>query len=88
MENQINELTDEHKNYIQIILRQTDYDYDTAKNKLTEFQYDYEKVIKDYMGINLIKKKGKICETSNQQRYKMIRTAMDDQIKNYEDKNK
>jgi len=88
MENQNNELTDEHESYIQIICRQTDYEYDIAKNKLIEFHYDYEKVIKDYMGIHLIKKKGKICETSNQQRYKMIRTAMDDQIKTYEDKNK
>jgi len=82
------ELTDEHENSIQIILRQTDYNYETAKQKLIDFKFKYEDVIKDYMGLHLIKKPKKDCETSNQQRYKMIRTAMDGQMKNYEEINK
>lgn len=69
---------------IQIIMRQTDYDYEKSKLKLIEFKLDYMEVIKDFMGI---KKKETVCATSNQQRYKMIRESMDRQIKNYESKN-
>ena len=76
-------LTTEQEEYVQIIVRQTDYDYNKSKSKLIEFNFDYESVIKDFMGI---KKKDTVCNTSNQQRYKMIRTAMDTQIKNYEKK--
>ena len=68
---------------IQIIMRQTDYDYEKSKTKLIEFKLDYMEVIKDFMGI---KKKETTCTTSNQQRYKLIRESMDKQIKNYETK--
>lgn len=78
------DLTSEQEEQIQIVVRQTDYDYEMSKSKLIEFNFDYENVIKDFMGI---KKKEVTCNTSNQQRYKMIRTAMDNQIKNYESKN-
>jgi len=77
------DLTSEQEEHIQIIVRQTDYDYEMSKSKLIEFNFDYENVIKDFMGIT---KKETICNTSNQQRYKMIRDAMDTQIKNYENK--
>jgi len=77
-------LTSEQEECIQIIIRQTDYDYEKSKSKSIEFNFNYENVIKDFMGIN---KTENICNTSNQQRYKMIRTAMDTQIKNYESKN-
>tara|TARA_B100000700_G_scaffold260202_1_gene295532 strand:+ start:548 stop:802 length:255 start_codon:yes stop_codon:yes gene_type:complete len=78
------DLTSEQEEHIQIIIRQTDYDYEVSKSKLIEFNFDYENVIKDFMGI---KKKETTCNTSNQQRYKMIRKVMDTQIKNYESKN-
>lgn len=77
------DLTSEQEEHIQIIVRQTDYDYEMSKSKLIEFNFDYENVIKDFMGI---KKKESISNTSNQQRYKMIRKVMDTQIKNYESK--
>jgi hypothetical protein len=77
------DLTSEQEEYIQIIIRQTDYNYEKSKLKLIEFNFDYENVIKDFMGI---KKKKTSCNTSNQQRYKMIRKVMDTQIKNYESK--
>ena len=76
-------LSEEQKNMIDIVIRQTDYDYEKSKSKLIEFNFDYEKVIKDFMGII---KKETVCNTSNQQRYKMIRQVMDDQIKKYENK--
>ena len=78
------DLTSEQEEQIQIIIRQTDYDYDMSKSKLIEFNFDYENVLKDFMGIT---KKETKCKTSNQQRYKMIREVMDTQIKNYENKN-
>ena len=77
------DLTSEQEEQIQIIIRQTDYDYEMSKSKLIEFNFDCENVIKDFMGIN---KKETVCNTSNQQRYKMIRKVMDTQIKNYESK--
>ena len=76
-------MEDTQKEHIEAIMRQTDYDYDKSKSKLIEFNFDFEKVIKDYMGIT---DKNTTCSTSNQQRYKMIRQAMDTQMKNYEEK--
>tara|TARA_B100000214_G_C23903012_1_gene597421 strand:+ start:16 stop:270 length:255 start_codon:yes stop_codon:yes gene_type:complete len=77
------DLTSEQEEQIQIIIRQTDYDYEMSKSKLIAFNFDYENVIKDFMGI---KTKESVSNTSNQQRYKMIRKVMDTQIKNYENK--
>jgi hypothetical protein len=59
------DLTSEQEEYIQIIIRQTSYNYEQSKSKLLEFNFDYEEVIKDFMGI---KKKDTVCNTSNQQR--------------------
>ena len=78
------DLTSEQEEHIQIIIRQTSYNYEQSKSKLLEFNFDYEEVIKDFMGI---KKKDTVCNTSNQQRYKMIRQSMDKQMKNYHEKN-
>ena len=77
-------LSEEQENIINIVMRQTEYDYEISKSKLIEFNFDYVKVIKEFMGIT---KKERVCNTSNQQRYKMIREVMDDQIKEYENKN-
>jgi hypothetical protein len=66
-------------NYIGIIIRQTGYDKEYAEKKLVEHNMDYESVIKSYMGIK--PKEEEKCITSNQQRYKMIRKAIDGQIK-------
>ena len=38
-------------NHIDLIISQTNYDYETAKIKLSEFNNDYMKVIKNYLGI-------------------------------------
>jgi len=79
-------MEDTEKAQIDAIMRQTDYDYDKSKSKLIEFNFNYEKVIKDYMGITDKNTTSNTCSTSNQQRYKMIRHAMDTQMKNYEEK--
>jgi NACalpha-BTF3-like transcription factor len=36
---------------VEMILRQTDYTEDEAKNKLKEFNYDHIQVVKSYLGI-------------------------------------
>ena len=69
---------------LDIVLRQTDYDKETALSKLKEFNNDYMQVIKDFMGIK--PKKPEACPYVSQQRYKIIRTELDAACKNYRDK--
>jgi hypothetical protein len=63
---------------IGIITRQTDYDEETIKQKLIEYNYDHMKVIKEYMGLDKKenKNKGKITSL-NQEIYKQIRQKID-----------
>ena len=61
---------------INVIKRQTDYDDKKAQDKLLEFDLNVENVVRDYMGLLNIKKETKI-KSSNQERYRMIRQAMD-----------
>jgi hypothetical protein len=42
---------DDIEKYLKIILTQTNYDEPIARDKLKEFNYDYMKVIRNYMGI-------------------------------------
>ena len=39
------------KQMIMMVVRQTSYDYETAEQKLIENGYNYDTVIKEYMGI-------------------------------------
>ena len=60
---------------INIIKRQTDYTDKVVEEKLIEFEYDVENIIRDYMGI-----RPKVLpreKSANQERYKMIRESMD-----------
>ena len=68
-----------------IILSQTNYTEDEARLKLQSFNYDYMKVIKDYMGIN--EKKDNTVKSVNQEIYKQIRTTLDSSMKGYREKN-
>jgi len=59
-----------------IVARQTDYDEETIKQKLIEYNYDHMAVIREYMGLN--KKENKAIVTSlNQEIYKQIRRKID-----------
>jgi len=63
---------------IGIITRQTDYDEETIKQKLIEYNYDHMKVIKEYMGLDKKENKNKSKITSlNQEIYKQIRQKID-----------
>ena len=64
---------------IDVIKRQTTYDDETIKEKLKEFDNDPTKVIKNYLGIDVNKKKEeKKFSSINQGIYTEIRTLMDD----------
>ena len=66
---------------IQMILRQTDYSEEEAKNKLKEFNYDHISVIKSYLGIT--EKKAPPIKTVNQEIYKQIRYRLDSNMREY-----
>ena len=68
-------------NYIEIIVRQTDYTEEIAFNKLKEFNYDYMKVIKDFLGI--VTKKQPVIKSVNQEIYKQIRYKLDSSMRDY-----
>lgn len=64
------------KTLIPVILRQTDYTEEIARNKLEEHNYDLKQILYEWMDIPL-KKDDVICETSNQERYRLIRNVLD-----------
>jgi hypothetical protein len=71
--------------YLQIIKTQTNYDDYYAIQKLKDFNYDYMKVIRDYMGIP--EKKEMKMKSVNQEIYKQIRHNLDATMKEYREKN-
>ena len=75
---------------VQMVLRQTDYTADKAKQKLEIFDYNEINVIKDYMGIDIKKQTTNTNPSSsiNQQIYKQIRTKLDGSMREYREKKK
>jgi hypothetical protein len=70
---------------IQRVMSQTTYSEEEAREKLTLFNYDYIKVIKNFMGIkqnNNVK-----IKSINQEIYKQIRCNLDISMKNYRENN-
>lgn len=59
---------------IQIVMRQTDYTKEVAREKLTACNYDSIKCIREYMGIT--EKKAPVNVSVNQQIYRELRTKM------------
>jgi hypothetical protein len=66
---------------VEMILRQTDYTEEEAKNKLKEFNYDHIQVVKSYLGIT--EKKAPPVKTVNQEIYKQIRYKLDSTMREY-----
>ena len=66
---------------VAMILRQTDYTEEEAKNKLKEFNYDHIQVVKSYLGIP--EKKTLPIKTVNQEIYKQIRYRLDSNMREY-----
>lgn len=66
---------------IQMIMRQTDYSVDVAREKLMECNDDPIKVIKDYMGI--VEKPKPVSKSLNQEIYRQLRHKLDDSIRDF-----
>ena len=77
-----NEIANEMANAIGMIMRQTDYDVITAKEKLAEHK-DVMKVIREYLNCGKINIISPTKLSTNQQIYKEIRGMMDDAAKTY-----
>ena len=71
----------ENQEKVAMILRQTDYTEEEAKNKLKEFNYDHIQVVKSYLGIT--EKKTQPIKTVNQEIYKQIRYRLDSNMREY-----
>ena len=70
---------------IEMITRHTDYDFETAQQKLKEYDNNYIKLIKDYNGI---KEKKPEFTTINQGVYKEIRKLMNEASNNFNSERK
>ena len=70
------------KNLVPVVLRQTDYTEEQAKEKLEEHSFDLKKVLYEYMGVD-IKKEEVQRLTGSQERYRVIRKTMDDAGKKF-----
>ena len=69
---------------IQIVMRQTDYTEEVAKEKLKEFNYDHIAVIKSYLGVT--DKKAQPVKSVNQEIYKQLRHRLDSNMRNYQER--
>lgn len=74
-------MSNELENNIEIILRQTTLSREEAIEKLNEYNNDYIKVIKFFMGIK--EKNTEKIVSVNQQIYKEIRTVLDDATRTF-----
>ena len=78
--------TEKYIKHIKHIMSQTNYTETFAREKFQEFNYDFMKVLKDYMGIPE-KKENTCIKSINQEIYKQIRYSLDQTMKDYRDKN-
>ena len=69
---------------IYIIMRQTDYSFEVAKEKLKETNYDHLKVIKSFLGIK--DKNPSVVNSKNQEIYKQIRHKLDTSMREYKER--
>ena len=69
---------------VQIIMRQTDYTEEVAKEKLKDFNYDHIAVIKSYLGVT--DKKAAPVKSVNQEIYKQLRHRLDSNMRNYQER--
>ncbi len=62
---------------IKIIINQTDYNEEKAKEKLKKWENDHMNVIREYLNPNFQDKKPKIIKSVNQEMMSQIRNYMD-----------
>ena len=69
---------------IQMVMRQTNYNEETAKNKLIEHGFDEMATIKSYLGIP--EKKSSRVTSINQEIYKQMRYKLDSNMRDYKER--
>ena len=69
---------------IQKVIRQTDYNEDTAREKLSENGFDEIATIKAYLGIT--EKKAPTMKSVNQEIYKQLRYKLDGSMRDYKER--
>ena len=69
---------------VQIVMRQTDYTEEIAKEKLKEFNYDILAVIRAYFGI--AEKKAPQVKSINQEIYKQLIHRLDANMRNHQER--
>ena len=74
--------TDQIEGKIQMVLRQTDYTYELAREKLKENNFDEISTIKGYFGIT--EKKTPQIKSVNQEIYKQLRNKLNSNMKDYQ----
>jgi hypothetical protein len=77
--------TDQINGKIQIIMRQTDYTEEKARDKFSQFKFDELAVIRDYFGITEKKTPEKVTSV-NQEIYKQLRGYLDGTMRNYRER--
>ena len=73
---------DSLSNNIDIILRQTNFSEEEAREKLVEHNNDYVAVIKEYLGVKQQAPKPEI-KSVNQEIYKQMRFKLDSAMRDY-----
>jgi len=73
--------TDQIEDKIKIVLGQTDYSPELAREKLKEHGYNEIATIKSYLGIT--EKKNKSMKSVNQEIYRQLRTKLDTNMRDY-----
>ena len=76
--------TDQIDEKIQKVLRQTDYSENVAREKLKEYNFDEIATIKAYLGIT--EKKALPVKSVNQEIYKQLRTKLNSNMKDYQER--
>ena len=74
--------TDHIDEKIQIVMRQTDYSENIAREKLKEHNFDEIATIKAYLGIT--EKKSLPVKSVNQEIYKQLRSRLNSNMKDYQ----
>lgn len=76
--------TDQIDEKIQIVMRQTDYSENMAREKLKEHNFDEIATIKSYLGIT--EKKSLPVKSVNQEIYKQMRSRLNSNMKDYQER--
>lgn len=73
----------DNNNFIEIVMRQTNYNKETALEKLIEHKYNLHSIVREYMCSNKTKEKKDEIKSTSQTIYREIRNMMNDACTKY-----